>query len=67
MAVAYEIRPIRAEEWLPDRCVAVDAPLAARDASPRCGCPSLLFGESRIRNRIDFEEFYRDVLRRFSC
>ena len=62
----HDIRPIRADEWLPDRCLSMDEPFDPRGAAPRHGCPSLLLHGSRIRNRIEFEKFYHSVLNRFS-
>lgn len=66
MNIIYEIRPICGKEWLPDRCMATGIPLHIRDSSPQYGCPGFLFGNPGIRNRIDFEDFYRNVLNRFS-
>jgi len=65
--IAYEIRPIRVEEWLPDRCMSIKEPLEIHNLTPQCGCPNLLFGESQIRNRTEFEDFYHNVLNRFTC
>lgn len=67
MRIDYEIRPICAEEWLPDRCLSVDAPLDARCLLPQHGCPNLLFGKPPIHDRASFVEFYRTVLRRVGC
>jgi len=67
MTLTYEIRPIRAEEWLPDRCMALPEPLDTRALAPQHGCPGLLFGGQHIRNRGEFEKFHLDVLTRFSC
>ena len=67
MDTAYEIRPINAWEWLPDRCMPIEEPLDLRGLAPRYGCPGLLSGGARIRNRAEFEEFYRNVLDRFVC
>lgn len=47
--------------------MSVREPLGIRKLSPQCGCPGLLFGDPRIQNRTDFEEFYQDVLNHFGC
>lgn len=67
MSISYEVRPICAGEWLPDRCMSVKEPLAIHNLAPQYGCPGLLFGEPGIRNRTEFEEFYRNILNRFAC
>ena len=67
MSLTYEIRPVHAAEWLPDRCMSMMDPLAISHLTPQCGCPGLLSGKSPIRNRTDFEDFYSYVLNRFSC
>ncbi len=66
MDTTYKIRPMCAEEWLPDRCLSVKEPVNPHDPVPRYGCPNLLFGGS-IRNRTEFEDFYRNVLDQFTC
>lgn len=63
----YEIRPICAEEWLPDRCLSIKMPLEINNLIPQHGCPNLLFGKTKIRDRVEFEDFYHKVLNRFSC
>lgn len=67
MNIAYQICPICAEEWLPDRCMSIKEPLDIGNLIPQYGCPNLLFGKSQIQNRIEFEEFYSNVLNRYAC
>ena len=65
----YEIRPIRMDEWLPDRCMGPSEALDPKTLEPHKGCESLSTHCEKLApgSREQLEALYRDVLERFGC
>ena len=65
----YEIRPIRMDEWLPDRCMRPAVPIDPKTVAPEHGCPSLTAYCEKLApgSREKLEMLYRGVLDRFGC
>jgi GNAT superfamily N-acetyltransferase len=64
--VYYKIEPIRAEVWLPDRCMPSGEPLDPKTVVCEAGCPSLhSFYTKGSREKL--ETLYRKVLDRTGC
>ncbi len=65
----YEIRPIRVDEWLPDRCMGPGDPIDPKTAKPEIGCGSLSTHCEKLApgSREKLVALYRDVLDRFRC
>lgn len=64
--IHYEIRPIRAGEWLPDRCMPSGEPLDPKTVTREAGCSSLnSFYTKGSREKL--ETLYRKVLDCTGC
>lgn len=66
IADSIAIRPIRAEEWLPDRCLTITGPFDPKCYLPESGCPGLNY--SQKGNRENLEQVYRSAIDKYgSC
>lgn len=63
---SYEIRPIAANEWIPDRCLSAKAPFDPKTAIPEAGCASLR-GFYTKENRDRLVRLYQSVLKNVGC
>ena len=69
MKLNCDIRPIRLEEWLPDRCMPEGDPLDPDVLTPGCGCGSLSEHCEKFApgSRESLVSLYEDALARFGC
>ena len=65
----YQIRPIRMDEWLPDRCMGPGEPIDPKTVEPEPGCGSLTKHCEKLTpgSRQKLVALYRDVLDRYGC
>jgi GNAT superfamily N-acetyltransferase len=57
------IRPIRIDEWLPDRCLNSLEPFDPKSHLPEAGCPGINY--SRENNRKKLEQLYRLTIAKY--
>lgn len=57
------IRPIKREEWLPDRCLNGSEPFDPVSCQPESGCPSINFSQKNDRKSL--EELYRSTIDKY--
>lgn len=64
--LSYEIRPINPEEWLPDRCMSVEAPFDPKTFPFKAGCASLegYYTKGRRKRLVSL---YQTVLNNIGC
>jgi len=58
------IKPIRLDEWLPDRCLKGLAPFDPKSHLPESGCPSINY--SQKNNRETLEQLYHLTINKYS-
>ncbi len=63
MKSMIEIRPIKMNEWLPDRCLTGSEPFDPKNHLPECGCPSLNYCIKNDRDSL--EQMYRTVINKY--
>jgi hypothetical protein len=60
-----EIKPIKVDEWLPDRCLVWDEPFDPRENEPQAGCASLdRFCTHGSRSKL--EDIYKEAIDSFN-
>lgn len=62
---AIEIRPIRLDEWLPDRCLTSATPFDPNSGLPGCGCPGL--NCTKRNNREGLVQLYERAINKYGC
>jgi GNAT superfamily N-acetyltransferase len=60
---AIAIKPIKPEEWLPDRCLNGSEPFDPNAHIPEAGCPSINY--TNKNNRETLEQLYRNTINKY--
>jgi GNAT superfamily N-acetyltransferase len=63
IADTIKIKPIKLDEWLPDRCLNGIEPFDPKSYSPEPGCPSLNYFQKN--NRESLEQIYRMTINKY--